>query len=145
MNSLKLAAALGLGLLVAGCGGSSETPSTEATDTAAATPSETAAAPAAAASAPASFAICSACHSVNPGENGIGPSLAGIYGTKAGEVAGFEFSDELKKSGIVWDDKTLDTWLTNPQAMVPGTKMSLAGVQDAAQRKELIEYIKTLK
>ncbi|WEK45704.1 MAG: c-type cytochrome [Candidatus Andeanibacterium colombiense] len=143
MNALKLAAALGLGALLAGCGGSGSEATVEATESAAA-PSETATV-AAAATAPASFAICSACHSVNKGENGIGPSLHAIYGTKAGEVAGFEFSPELLKAGLTWDDATLDKWLANPQALVPGTKMSFGGLPDAAQRKEVIEYLKTLK
>lgn len=142
MKSLKFASVAGLALLLAACGGGGDESDDTASGTAAA-PSETAAATAAA--APDSFAICSACHSVNKGENGIGPSLAGIYGTKAGEVSGFEFSPELLKAGITWDDASLDKWLTNPQAMVPGTKMSYAGVADAAKRKELIEYIKTLK
>lgn len=144
MNSLKLAAALGLGALLAGCGGGGDADTEEATETVA-VPSESTAGTDAAAAAPESFAVCSACHSVNKGENGIGPSLAGIYGTKAGIVEGFDFSPQLVKSGIVWDDTALDKWLENPQAMVPGTKMSLAGVSDAAKRKELIEYIKTLK
>jgi len=160
MNSLKLAAAFGLGVMLAGCGGSAEEDGDEPTEAvsseAAATPTETSAAPseaasatpsatAAAATAPAAFAICSACHSVTPGDNGIGPSLAGIYGTKAGEVAGYEFSDAMKKSGLTWDDKTLDSYLTNPQMVVPGTKMSFGGMQDAAKRKDVIAYIKAVK
>lgn len=144
MNSLKLAAALGLGALLAGCGGGGDADTDEATETAAA-PSESVASADAAAAAPEAFAVCSACHSVNKGENGIGPSLAGIYGTKAGIVEGFDFSPQLVESGITWDDASLDKWLTNPQAMVPGTKMSYAGMTDAAKRKEIIEYIKSLK
>jgi len=147
MNSLKLAAALGLGALLAGCGGGgdADTDTDGATETVAAPSESTAGTDAAAAAAPEAFAVCSACHSVNKGENGIGPSLAGIYGTKAGIVEGFDFSPQLVKSGITWDDASLDKWLENPQAMVPGTKMSFAGVSDAAKRKELIEYIKSLK
>lgn len=156
MNSLKFAGVAGIALLLASCGGGGEEADETAEATASAASSETAdatasAAPSeavastAAATAPASFEICKACHSSKPGENGIGPSLAGIYGTKAGEVAGFEFSDALLKSGLTWDEKTLDTWLTNPQAMVPGTKMSYGGRPDAAKRKEVIEYIESLK
>lgn len=94
---------------------------------------------------PAAFAQCAACHSVEPGKHGIGPSLAGVYGTKAGEISGYAFSEKLKASGLTWDDATLDQWLAGPMKMVPGTKMSYAGMADAAKRKELIEYMKTLK
>ena len=143
MNALKFAGVAGIALLLASCGGGEEADET-AEATAAAVPSEAVASTAADA-APQSFEICKACNSSKPGDNGIGPSLAGVYGTKAGEVPGFEFSDALLKSGLTWDDKTLDTWLTNPQAMVPGTKMSYGGMPDAAKRKEVIEYIESLK
>jgi cytochrome c len=144
MNSLKFAGVAGIALLLASCGGGGEQADETAEATASAVPSETVAS-ATADTSPASFEICKACHSAKPGENGIGPSLAGVYGTKAGEVAGFEFSDALLKSGLTWDDKSLDTWLTNPQAMVPGTKMSFGGLPDAAKRKEVIEYLKSIK
>lgn len=93
---------------------------------------------------PASFAVCRACHSVEPGRNGVGPTLAGIVGSKAGEVPGYTFSPALKGSGIVWNRATLDTWLKSPMKMVPGTKMVMA-VPDAAKRKEIIDYLETLK
>jgi cytochrome c len=94
---------------------------------------------------PASFAQCVACHAVEKGKHGIGPSLAGVYGTKAGEIAGFAFSEPLKASGLTWDDATLDKWLAGPMKLVPGTRMTYAGMQDAARRTELIENMKTLK
>lgn len=105
----------------------------------------TAAAAALAGGKPAAFAQCAACHSVEPGKNGIGPSLAGVFGKKAGGVAGFAYSDANKNSGLTWDEATLDTYLTAPMKMVPGTKMTYAGLADAAKRKDLIEYLKTLK
>ena len=98
-----------------------------------------------ASNAPASFAQCKACPAVEPGKHGIGPSLAGVYGTKAGELAGFEFSPALKASGLTWDDATLDKWLTAPMRLVPGTRMSYAGLSDPAKRAELVAYIKSLK
>lgn len=98
-----------------------------------------------ASNAPAAFAQCKACHAVEPGKHGIGPSLAGVYGTKAGELAGFEFSPALKASGLTWDDATLDKWLTAPMRLVPGTRMSYAGLSDPAKRAELVAYIKSLK
>jgi cytochrome c len=94
---------------------------------------------------PASFMQCATCHAVEKGKHGVGPSLAGIFGTKAGDVAGYTFSEPMKASGLTWDEKTLDSYLTNPMKMVPGTKMTFAGMPDAAKRKEVIDYIKTLK
>jgi cytochrome c len=94
---------------------------------------------------PAAYAQCAACHAVEPGKHGIGPSLHGVYGTKAGEIPGFAFSEKLKASGLTWDDATLDQWLAGPMKMVPGTKMSYAGLSDPAKRAEIIAYMKTLK
>lgn len=94
---------------------------------------------------PAAFAQCMSCHATEKGKHGVGPSLAGIYGTKAGDVAGYAFSEPMKASGLTWDEKTLDAYLANPMKMVPGTRMTYPGMADAAKRKEVIEYIKTLK
>ena len=94
---------------------------------------------------PASFAQCMSCHAVEKGQHGVGPSLAGIFGTKAGDVAGYAFSEPMKASGLTWDEKTLDAYLTNPMKMVPGTRMTYAGMPDAAKRKQVIDYLKTLK
>jgi cytochrome c len=90
-------------------------------------------------------ASCVLCHSVKKGETKIGPSLAGVYGEKAAQVPGYEFSDSLKKLNITWDDATLDKWLTNPRDMAPNTKMIFPGVQDEKQRQDIIAYMKTLK
>lgn len=97
------------------------------------------------ASAPTSFGQCASCHSLQPGKHGIGPSLAGVYGTRAGEVAGYAFSPALKAAGLTLDDATLDKWLAGPMQMVPGTKMTYAGMPDPAKRAELIAFLKTLK
>lgn len=94
---------------------------------------------------PAAFGQCAACHAVEPGKHGVGPSLAGVYGTKSGEIAGYAFSEAMKSAKLTWDDKTLDEYLTNPMKKVPGTKMTFAGLADPAKRKEVIEYMKTLK
>ena len=83
-------------------------------------------------------------HSAQPGKNGIGPSLAGIYGTRAGEVPGYDFSDAMKNSGLTWNAPTLDKYLTSPQKVVPGTKMSFGGLKDADKRKAVIAYLKSL-
>jgi len=95
--------------------------------------------------APASYMICKACHTVDPGMHRIGPSLYAIYGSKAGTVTGYAFSPALRDSGLTWDDATLDKWLESPSKMVPGNKMIYAGERNPAKRKEIIEYLKTLK
>ena len=96
--------------------------------------------------APTAFGICGACHAVVRGQSGgMGPNLAGVYGRKAGTLAGYEYSSALKAKHVVWNAATLDKWLTSPQAFVPGTKMSYAGQSDPAKRAQIIAYLKTLK
>ena len=93
---------------------------------------------------PQAFNQCAACHSTTPGKTIIGPSLAHVYGRKAGSLAGFQYSDAMKGSGLTWTSSNLDAFLTNPAGKVPGTLMGLAGIKDAAQRKAIIAYLKTL-
>jgi len=95
-------------------------------------------------SAPPAFGICRSCHSVEKGQTVVGPSLFGVYGTRAGDVPGYDFTPALKTSGLVWNDATLDKWLTNPVALVPGTRMGYAGQPDAEKRKLIIAYLKSL-
>lgn len=143
-REFKLAGTMVLALALAGCGGAKQEEAPAAgTDTS--TNAAPAAAVAAAGGKPAAYAQCAACHSVEPGKHGIGPSLHGVYGTKAGDIPGFAFSEKLKASGLTWDDATLDKWLAGPMKMVPGTKMSYAGMSDPAKRAEIIAYMKTLK
>jgi cytochrome c len=87
---------------------------------------------------------CGICHSAAAGKNGIGPSLFGVIGRKAGSVSGFHYSADHKKLGITWDAVNLDKYLTNPRAMVPDTTMTYAGMKNAAQRADLIAYLETL-
>lgn len=93
---------------------------------------------------PVAFVQCRSCHAVEPGKNGIGPTLHGIVGKEAGSVSGFKYSSALEESGIVWNRETLDEWLMGPMQMVPGTRM-VVPVRDAQQRKEIIDYLETLK
>ena len=120
----------------------SPTPTDAASATPTPTPSTSATTTTAAATEPAAFAVCKACHSVEPGKNGIGPSLAGIWGEKAGEVPGFEFSQPMKDSGLTWNQATLDRYLADPRGVVPGTKMAFGGVADAAKRQAIIDWIR---
>jgi cytochrome c len=89
--------------------------------------------------------VCSLCHSAEKGVNKIGPSLFGVYGTKSADVAGYQFTDALKKLNVTWDDANLDKWLTNPRDMAPGTKMIFPGIPDEKGRQDVIAYLKTLK
>ena len=74
----------------------------------------------------------------------IGPSLAGVFGRRAGTLPGFEFSQAMKDSGLTWNQANLDRYLTDPRGVVPGTTMAYGGVKDAAQRQAVINYLKTL-
>ena len=98
-----------------------------------------------AANAPVDFAICSGCHTIVAGRNGIGPSLLGVVGRKAGSLPGFAYSAALQTSGITWTPEKLDRWLSGPMAMVPGTRMSFGGYADPKQRQAVIAYLNTLK
>jgi cytochrome c len=90
------------------------------------------------------FAQCSVCHSIN-GINGVGPSLQGIVGRKAGTFADFRYSRAMKAAKFSWDDKTLETYLSDPQKLIPGNVMPFSGLPDAKQRADLIAYLNTLK
>lgn len=90
------------------------------------------------------FQECVACHSVTPGENGVGPSLAGVYGRPAGTVEGFRYSNAVKKSGITWDAGSLDQYISNPQSLISGSRMPYSGMASEADRLNLIAYLKTL-
>jgi cytochrome c2 len=87
---------------------------------------------------------CIACHPVEPGVHGIGPSLAGIIGRKAGAVADYRYSRALRRSGITWTAEALDTFVADPQASVPANRMPYAGMTDAAARADLIAYLQKL-
>ncbi|MGT2504709.1 cytochrome c family protein (plasmid) [Bradyrhizobium guangxiense] len=89
------------------------------------------------------FRVCAACHSLEPDRNMTGPSLAGLWGRKAGGLASFErYSDALKSSGIIWDDRSLDSWLTDPDRMVPDNEMPFNGIKDARMRADLLAFLK---
>src|SRR5206468_767376 len=91
------------------------------------------------------FGQCAACHSVEPGVHLTGPSLAAIWGRRAGTVGGFgRYSSAIKHAGITWDAPTLDRWLARPEALVPETTMTFPSVADARQRADLIAYLKAV-
>jgi len=83
--------------------------------------------------------LCIACHSVD--SNLAGPAHRGVYGRKAGSASGFDYSPALKQSKVIWNEQTLDTWLTNPEKLIPGQQMGFS-VSNAIDRKNLIEFLK---
>jgi cytochrome c len=85
---------------------------------------------------------CQACHSID--DNDLGPRHRGVVGRRAGSVADYNYSVALKNSGLTWDPTTLDRWLSNPSALVPGTKMYFT-VPDAQARADIIAYLAELK
>ncbi|MBA4100267.1 MAG: hypothetical protein C0484_26280 [Rhodospirillum sp.] len=85
---------------------------------------------------------CIACHS--PDANRVGPKHRGVLGRAAGTVPDFNYSKAVKRSGVVWGEETLDKWLTNPQAFIPGQRMNFR-VADPVDRADLIAYLKSLK
>lgn len=89
------------------------------------------------------FRACTPCHSLEPDRNMTGPSLANLWGRKAASLPSFErYSDALKSSGITWDDRSLNAWLTDPQRMVPGNDMPFEGIKDAGVRADLLAFLK---
>lgn len=89
------------------------------------------------------FSSCIACHTLEPDRHLSGPSLAGVWGRKAGEVATFRrYSEALKRSDLVWDERTLDAWLRSPQKLIPGNAMRFEGLPDERARADLIAFLK---
>jgi cytochrome c len=89
------------------------------------------------------FGACAACHSLQPDQNMTGPSLAGLWGRKAGSLSSFNrYSFALKSANIAWNGKTLDEWIEDPQHLVPDNQMTFAGIKDARQRADLLAFLK---
>lgn len=88
---------------------------------------------------------CQACHSLEPGKNLLGPSLAGIVGTRAAEVPNYTFSTAMKQSGITWTPEKLDAYLADPQKVVPGNKMPFPGLKTDADRTDVIAFLAASK
>lgn len=88
------------------------------------------------------FDECVACHSTERGaQNGVGPSLYGVIGRKAGEVADFRYSPAMKRSGISWNERELDAYIADPQKRVPANRMPYSGMPEARDRADLIAYL----
>src|SRR5436305_7675635 len=89
------------------------------------------------------FAACRACHQVGESaKNSVGPVLNGLIGRPAGSVAGYNYSDANKSSGLTWDDATFTDYIKDPRAKIPGTKMIYAGLKDEQKIKDLLAFLK---
>jgi cytochrome c len=85
---------------------------------------------------------CIACHSIDADR--IGPRHRGLIGRRAGSVAGFDYSPALRAADLLWNDATLDRWLADPEATIPGQRMNYR-VADARDRADLIAYLATAR
>lgn len=83
--------------------------------------------------------LCAGCHTMDA--NRAGPAHRGVYGRKAGLAPGFDYSPAVKNSNVVWNEKTLDKWLADPEAFIPGQKMGIS-VDSAIDRADVIQYLK---
>jgi cytochrome c len=90
------------------------------------------------------FKQCKICHQVGPtAKPGVGPVQNNVVGSKAGTRPGFNYSEAMKNSGLTWDEATLDKYLENPKAVVPGTKMVFVGLKNPQDRADVIAYLGT--
>jgi cytochrome c len=87
-------------------------------------------------------ARCSACHSVD--DNRVGPMHLGVFGSKAGSVKSYSYSEALSKNKVIWNRDTLTAWLTNPEALIPGQRMGYS-MDNAQDRENVVAYLATLK
>jgi cytochrome c len=86
---------------------------------------------------------CKICHALDEsGGSRVGPNLHGVFGRKAGTAAGFNYSEAMKASGIVWDDETLAKFLRDPKDSMPSNRMSFPGIKDDAILHDLLQQLK---
>ena len=89
------------------------------------------------------FGVCKACHQIGEtAKNAVGPVLNGVIGRKAGSVAGYNYSEANRNSGITWDEATFREYIKDPKEKVPGTKMIYAGLKDEQKTNDLVAFLK---
>ena len=92
------------------------------------------------------FKRCAVCHTDDKGGgDGLGPNLSGVVGRKAAARPGFAYSAPLKKSGLIWNEANLTKWVAGPARVVPGTKMTFAGLSSKKQQADVVAYLATKK
>ena len=85
---------------------------------------------------------CRTCHSMDEGDHRLGPTLNNVVGRKAGSVEGYAFSPSMKNSGLTWSAETLDQFIANPEAVVPGNQMQpYGGIEDENVRAALVKFL----
>jgi cytochrome c len=91
---------------------------------------------------------CTPCHNYEKGAQpdmyGQTLNLYGVVGRKAASVEGFQYSEDLRMSGIVWDEAKIDRFITAPKNMIPGTRMELPGVDDEKVRRDIVRFLGSL-
>ena len=88
------------------------------------------------------FNKCKACHEAEQAKNKVGPNLVGVFGRKAGSVEGFNYSDAMKNSNVVWSETTIAEYVKNPKEFIPGNKMVFPGLKSDKEIADLIAYLK---
>jgi cytochrome c2 len=87
------------------------------------------------------FEQCAACHSLDGSGDYDGPTLKDVVGRKAGSLEDYRYSAAMKRSDVVWDASTLDEYVADPQALIPGNRMAFAGIADKGERDDLIAFL----
>jgi cytochrome c len=82
---------------------------------------------------------CGGCHSLDA--NRVGPAHRGVYGRKAGSAPNFNYSNAVKSASVVWEEKTLDAWLTDPQKLIPGQRMNFR-IALPEDRADIVAYLR---
>jgi len=88
------------------------------------------------------FDKCKVCHTLDGSKNAVGPSLYGVLGRSAGKLPGYNFSENLRASSIVWTERNIDLYLANPKKFIPGNKMMFPGLKKRSDRANLIAFLK---
>ena len=89
------------------------------------------------------FTSCAACHSEKP--DAIGPDLKGVVGRKSAAVAGFRYSNAMRRANLTWDEADLKAYIADPQKKVPGNRMPFSGLHDPHDVDDVVAYLETLK
>ncbi|MDR3470229.1 MAG: cytochrome c family protein [Devosia sp.] len=88
------------------------------------------------------FKKCAQCHMIGPdAHTKVGPELNGLIGRPSGSIDGFNYSDAMKNAHLTWDVTTFETYIADPKALVPGTRMSFGGLKDQQDIKDLVAYL----
>ena len=82
---------------------------------------------------------CTGCHAL--GQNHEGPRLQGVYGRASGTVADFAYSSALKRTHILWDESSLERWLIDPDALIPGNEMDFQ-LSNPQERRDIVTYLR---